>query len=693
MQFSGLSIQDNGVNNLIEIDEGSHFQNSHIVINGNNNSVRLGKTLAYVKLIVNLTGNDKVLEIKPSNNKICRLKWVSIRGDNQQFMIGKNFSCGGLEVQMNDGDENCFIGDDCLLSWGIKIRTSDGHSVIDLATNRAINLPLDVIIGNRVWVGEDVSFLKGSQVSPGSVVGSRAIVTKKFKQSNCVIAGFPAKIVKENIKWDNRMPYLFNSEAINNKATFVQCIKDNHYVQAYENWLRQAIFVPYKVVCSHLHKIENEKIFPCVLKKLANEKFDFIKPIRLYEHIYKLYRTNRAKYELYISELELIDELDYFTKAAFGMCEQLDPVFAKKLIKTNDKRLILRVFSLLPIHKNNINSFIKYKLMDSLEHPVLKLAYSNALSVKKYHRSTFKPVLKNKLKIAVCVSGQLRGYKKALASWDKFGFNDHDVDTYVCVWGDVGRKKLHPAHIHRLASPNVAQVFRDFISSYGLAKFKSKFNKFSEYLNSVNLAITSDIEKTYNTSNVLLVDDDKYTDFSNMEKMHMMIDKCWNMIKEPEIYDLIIRIRPDKSLSQFSFDLTNFNQDYFTNSIITDSAPSVRMNDIYMGDQFAIGNPQVMKIYSEIYSKYLKKNEPLFEMRGFEQLCAHSTLYANLLLNDINVHDSGNEIVFGELLETDVINIDTLECLINKDISIGSELYVNLLEAIKLDRELIQADK
>lgn len=111
---------------------------------------------------------------------------------------------------MNDGDENCFIGDNCLLSWGIKIRTSDGHSVVDLDTNKAINLPQDVNVGDRVWVGEGVSFLKGSLISADSVVGSHAIVTRKFDQPNCVIAGFPAKIVKENIKWDRRMPSEYN---------------------------------------------------------------------------------------------------------------------------------------------------------------------------------------------------------------------------------------------------------------------------------------------------------------------------------------------------------------------------------------------------------------------------------------------------------------------------------------------------
>ena len=211
MLFTGLTIENNGSDNVIEIENETIFKTSRIIINGNNNRVTIGKALLYRDLIINFRGgNNKVFEIKPSSKNILGVKFTSTRGDNQILTIGKNFSCGGLEIQMNDGDENCFIGDNCLLSWGIKIRTSDGHSVVDLDTNKAINLPQDVNVGDRVWVGEGVSFLKGSLISADSVVGSHAIVTRKFDQPNCVIAGFPAKIVKENIKWDRRMPSEYN---------------------------------------------------------------------------------------------------------------------------------------------------------------------------------------------------------------------------------------------------------------------------------------------------------------------------------------------------------------------------------------------------------------------------------------------------------------------------------------------------
>lgn len=210
MEIEGLKIEDSGENNIITVEDGSVFKGCRIILKGNNNNIYLGKALLYKSLVLNLKGNNKKFEVKTSNKNINNLKFTSIRGNNQVFTIGENFSCGGIEVQMNDGDETFTIGDNGLFSWGIKVRTSDGHSVVDLETNRAINLPRNVHIADRVWVGEDVSFLKGAKISADSVVGSRSVVTKPFNKTNVVIAGFPADIVKENIYWDRRMPSEFN---------------------------------------------------------------------------------------------------------------------------------------------------------------------------------------------------------------------------------------------------------------------------------------------------------------------------------------------------------------------------------------------------------------------------------------------------------------------------------------------------
>lgn len=64
-----------------------------------------------------------------------------------------------------------------------------------------INISKDITIGEHVWIGANVSILKGCKIPNNSVIGTGAIVTKKFEKEGICIAGNPAKVVKEEINW------------------------------------------------------------------------------------------------------------------------------------------------------------------------------------------------------------------------------------------------------------------------------------------------------------------------------------------------------------------------------------------------------------------------------------------------------------------------------------------------------------
>lgn len=85
------------------------------------------------------------------------------------------------------------------------INTSDYHGIFDASTGERLNKARSIYIGDKVWLAPFVTVLKGTTIKNDSVVGTHSVVTKAFDESNVVIAGNPARIVKHNICWKNEL--------------------------------------------------------------------------------------------------------------------------------------------------------------------------------------------------------------------------------------------------------------------------------------------------------------------------------------------------------------------------------------------------------------------------------------------------------------------------------------------------------
>jgi len=57
------------------------------------------------------------------------------------------------------------------------------------------------LISNNVWICNKAIILKGSQINSHSIIASGAIVTDQFDESNVIIGGSPARILKHQIFW------------------------------------------------------------------------------------------------------------------------------------------------------------------------------------------------------------------------------------------------------------------------------------------------------------------------------------------------------------------------------------------------------------------------------------------------------------------------------------------------------------
>ena len=95
------------------------------------------------------------------------------------------------------------VGEDCMFSHDIRLRTSDSHSIINNEGVR-INNAKSISVGNHCWIGMQVLILKGSQVQDNSIVAARALVSKQFDEGCAIIAGMPATIIRTNINWDRK---------------------------------------------------------------------------------------------------------------------------------------------------------------------------------------------------------------------------------------------------------------------------------------------------------------------------------------------------------------------------------------------------------------------------------------------------------------------------------------------------------
>ncbi len=187
-QTGKYNINIYGKNNKIYINPNNFNSSFNVSIYGDNNKIHIDTTEP-----IHLNGiiGDSVTKT-----------------NNTSLKIGNDTSINSMQFFLMDNNSSIQIGKECMISCNVEIWASDTHSIFD-SNGNLINQGKEIVVGNNVWIGKDVKILKNTIIPDGCIVGIGSIVSKKFTNQKSILAGIPAKVVKENICWSKKRPNEF----------------------------------------------------------------------------------------------------------------------------------------------------------------------------------------------------------------------------------------------------------------------------------------------------------------------------------------------------------------------------------------------------------------------------------------------------------------------------------------------------
>lgn len=193
----------NGSNNQIIFENGVKLSNVCIEIDAQKCNLYIGKSTNIKESTIKISETVNTSKIKIGNNvEVEKFEFLMMAGENQKVDIGDNLISQGMVMRCAENNGRIKVGNNCLFSFGVVIMNSDTHPIYDLYTHQRINQGGEVEIGDRVWCGNNVSISKNVKLNNDVIIGRNSLVTKSFSESNMILAGVSANIIKRNIYWE-----------------------------------------------------------------------------------------------------------------------------------------------------------------------------------------------------------------------------------------------------------------------------------------------------------------------------------------------------------------------------------------------------------------------------------------------------------------------------------------------------------
>ncbi|MBI4405738.1 MAG: acyltransferase [Deltaproteobacteria bacterium] len=137
-------------------------------------------------------------------------------GPGFYFSIGHKatVSIGSWTYIGSDFDIHCRstvqIGSRCMISHGVRMIDYDGHRISYAGKENSdifvsgfnVGGCAPITIEDEVWIGMGVTILKGVRIARGAVVSAGSTVCSDVP-TGCLVAGNPARVVKEEVSWSH----------------------------------------------------------------------------------------------------------------------------------------------------------------------------------------------------------------------------------------------------------------------------------------------------------------------------------------------------------------------------------------------------------------------------------------------------------------------------------------------------------
>lgn len=110
---------------------------------------------------------------------------ISLHNDNVCY-IGKNNFFNGKTIFVLSESKNIVLGDDCLISYNVVFRVSDGNPIYNKNSKERMNYARSIYAGDHVWFGQNAMIFKGSRIGSGSIIEAGSVVKQNHPFKYCL---------------------------------------------------------------------------------------------------------------------------------------------------------------------------------------------------------------------------------------------------------------------------------------------------------------------------------------------------------------------------------------------------------------------------------------------------------------------------------------------------------------------------